>query len=396
MSLYLWSGEGVSQRNLLMLEAVACVTRSIRGPWIIAVDAQNLPEDIAKSGWLAMIDGVTIAPDEPTCGDRKINFFIVSRGLEHAVEAVYKVNDGGVGPHALVRLLLRSSPRAVRLRRLAVPPSVPAALPPACCPSTGPVEGGDMDVDPPSGTAESLDAARDAWIASAEDVWASIMTRPAPADFTRRRNGPRFAWRPAIPKVGRSRQLGTPCSILWRGAAAAVMDILWAKSALRLGWRLDAYRRNARARWRLASAAAPSARDSDACTAFRIWVNTTVIPFLDDDFFLESALCEAIGRAEKAERAHKAKLMSEWKVYISGGRSAGIGRQHRYLRGPQGWAPSRIGVHEGAGDGYDPHDDGFTSSALREVVVPLDDITCPLGAQQATEAEADDWGKLWL
>ncbi len=143
-------------------------------------------------------------------------------------------------------------------------------------------------------------------------------------------------------QMGRSRQFETPSSVLWRSAASAIADILWAKSALAVTWRLDAHRRLTRARWRLATMAAPSRMDNVLTATFRRWVHDSVMLHVDCDYYLEQALREAIGEAEKLEAAHKTKSWNERKEYINGGQSRGLGRQHKFLRGPQGWTPSRV------------------------------------------------------
>ncbi len=67
VSLYLHNGEGLTQRKLDLLQAVAVILASIKALWMVAADFQNSPEDLARSGWPALVGGVLIAPSEPIC-----------------------------------------------------------------------------------------------------------------------------------------------------------------------------------------------------------------------------------------------------------------------------------------------------------------------------------------
>ncbi len=54
--------------------------------------------------------------------------------LSSAVAAVMNIEDAGVSPHSPVRLLLRGSPRSVKIRCLAAPRRFEAQLPQGCPP----------------------------------------------------------------------------------------------------------------------------------------------------------------------------------------------------------------------------------------------------------------------
>ena len=76
-----------------------------------------------------MVGGSVHAPKSPTCGDKVYDFFVVSLGFSHAVEAVHTIGDAGTSPHCPVRLLLKSGPRSVMIRTLKAPKKFVAVLP---------------------------------------------------------------------------------------------------------------------------------------------------------------------------------------------------------------------------------------------------------------------------
>ena len=46
--------EGLSQRNLDLLQCLAGVLARLQGPWIVAGDFNMVPDTLRSSGWLAL------------------------------------------------------------------------------------------------------------------------------------------------------------------------------------------------------------------------------------------------------------------------------------------------------------------------------------------------------
>ncbi len=70
-----------------------------------------------------------MAPLAPTCGDRVIDFFVVSKSLCHAAEVFCTIADEGFEPHNPVRLFIESDARHAMVRNLKVPGGFNAELP---------------------------------------------------------------------------------------------------------------------------------------------------------------------------------------------------------------------------------------------------------------------------
>lgn len=66
--------EGPTPRNLDILDELARVIASIKGPWIIGADWNMTPATLAATGWLDFIDGIAIMPDGTTCQSSCIDF----------------------------------------------------------------------------------------------------------------------------------------------------------------------------------------------------------------------------------------------------------------------------------------------------------------------------------
>ena len=70
--------------NLDLLQDIGVMLGALRGPWIICGDWQCPPSELQETGWLKTIKGVIHAPDAPTCGDRVLDYFVVSECLSQA------------------------------------------------------------------------------------------------------------------------------------------------------------------------------------------------------------------------------------------------------------------------------------------------------------------------
>ena len=57
ISLYLHHTEGLSRRNLDILQHLAWVIKGLHGPWLIAADWNMTPAMLRSSGWLTLVDG---------------------------------------------------------------------------------------------------------------------------------------------------------------------------------------------------------------------------------------------------------------------------------------------------------------------------------------------------
>lgn len=110
-----------------------------RGPWILGGDWQCTPDELRITGWLKTVKGVIYAPEAPTCGDRVLDYFVVSEELAQswAIVAACVIVDATFAPHSPVRLIVKAFARTIMVRKLKVPAGFTADLPSGPMPQRG-------------------------------------------------------------------------------------------------------------------------------------------------------------------------------------------------------------------------------------------------------------------
>ena len=119
VSMYLWCSEGLSSRNLDLLQTCAELIARLHGPWVLAADFNIEPAVLQQCGWLDLVKGKIIEPPVATCGKKKYDYFVVASGLAQSVVGCAVVHDAGLHPHSPVRLFLKGRPCAELARVLA-------------------------------------------------------------------------------------------------------------------------------------------------------------------------------------------------------------------------------------------------------------------------------------
>ena len=96
------------------------------------------------------------------------------------------------------------------------------------------------------------------------------------------------------------------------------------------------------------------------------------------------------GRKTANDAAHR-----DWMGWITSGPAQGTGRQHRFVRIPEGWAPSTVGRTRAALEKEDCESDAREDVWRRLVSGKLGNEHAPLGRQAEAGAQADAWGEHW-
>ena len=91
ITVYLYHSEGLSDRNLNILQALAAIISRLKGPWIIAGDFNLDPAEVIGSGWLMLVDGLLRAPVVETCGGSMYDYFIVPRYMDKVIVGVSRI-----------------------------------------------------------------------------------------------------------------------------------------------------------------------------------------------------------------------------------------------------------------------------------------------------------------
>ena len=126
---YLWTGIGLTGRNLEVLQQLAMLVSLTRHPVVIAADWQATPIELGDTGWMARLGLAPIVPEsiDTTCsvGGRLIDFFVVSHELVGAVVSVEAIPEVPWGPHWAAQLKTKAALRSVQCRQLVVPRPLP-------------------------------------------------------------------------------------------------------------------------------------------------------------------------------------------------------------------------------------------------------------------------------
>ena len=114
LSAYLWTTEGLSERNVEVLAQLGEMIRQRRGPWIIGGDFNMSPERLRSEAgwWLEKVGGCIKATEQTTFRPQQgthseLDYFIVDVNIEHAVVRTEVVVSLEVRPHRAVRLVIR-------------------------------------------------------------------------------------------------------------------------------------------------------------------------------------------------------------------------------------------------------------------------------------------------
>ncbi len=215
--------EGATERNIDILDQLARVIDSVKGPWLVGADWNITPEALLATGWLDLVDGVVVAPMGTTCNSSCIDYFVVSKSFVHAVQGVSLISNASFHPHKAVRIYLKADARALQVRRLKVPKAFPAnAGPPGCHPraATVPVNGG--------GEATGAHGGYRAWLDAVERDLCDVHGLGDGKERMRyvgRAAGPRYVWESPLGRTKASPRYSSAASRRWRTVARCAHDI---------------------------------------------------------------------------------------------------------------------------------------------------------------------------
>ncbi len=421
VSVYLHAKEGLSQRNLDLLQELARVLNALDAPWVCAGDWNCSPEQLRASNWPDLAGAVICAPGMATCGRRVLDFFAVSEGLAHAVRGVAVVLDSAFHPHSAVRLFLAAAPRSIRVRKLLRPRRLGPHLPAGCLSevqqSAGEVSGRSFEgqpgvhlqgdsTSPPRGPPghDNLDDAFARWVAAAESTLTNIagMEQAEAAKYSGRADGPRTAWQCPMGMVGANTAHATPAARAWRCMAKwlRALESLHTSNGCTQAHTTTVYNAATAALRAMArSLRRPHGPCFEIDDGYRVMAGGVLAGEALQLSALRVYIDVAQAKADQLCRKAQREAISGWRTYMHGGPAHGLRRQHRFTRCPSGWTPSRVGPPPI----QLPDDDlggvrlveGVSPADLRRAVVAETGVMRPLNAQELVEAEADDWGEQW-
>ncbi len=139
-TVYLWTSEGMSARNLAILDALGAALRGLGIPFVVGGDWNVGPEVLEATGWAERLRAKIVAPQDvtfvptATLGDgesapaqgSRLDYFVVSEMLVPLVQSVRVVETELIAQHKPVRLALNprltgSTMRVIRRRMMPGP-----------------------------------------------------------------------------------------------------------------------------------------------------------------------------------------------------------------------------------------------------------------------------------
>ena len=213
-SLYLYTKEGLTERNRGLMAQLARMVAAVRGPWIIMGDWKLPPAALEETAWPEEIQGKILCTKVPTCNQAVLDYFVVDRLLLPTVLYIKRLEGFGTAPHYPVRLAIRAEPRQLLVRALVAPAGVRAALPLGCLGkdhAEGKVEGTNWKKG-------SLDDRLKNWYSAAEEVWAGIkgLEGEAHERAIGSCHGPRLVWKSGLGPPGDTQHFSTLVSRSWK------------------------------------------------------------------------------------------------------------------------------------------------------------------------------------
>ena len=137
LSIYLFESEGLSDRNVNLIEKAGQAVVTHGGPWVIGGDFNLTPAELSGVNHLIRrMRGTVVAPNTPTgrpsCTGRVIDFFLADERILGAVQCVFTDVDSTSSPHLSVILALKSSAARQQFRTVRKLRTFPDSLPIGC------------------------------------------------------------------------------------------------------------------------------------------------------------------------------------------------------------------------------------------------------------------------
>ena len=358
MSIYLIDSVGMNPSNILICEQAALVLRALCGPWICSGDWNLEPDVLAASGFLKLVDGVVFAASLPTCGEKKFDYYVVSKSIAHAVVGMQRIEGVGMEPHYPTRLLIRGDARRFAIRKLVRPTRVPPVLqhgpqpqPPSyqsIYDNLDQVPTRLRDGGPDEQVQSFLDNAMRAWYQAARAEFYTLSSE----DLTFKQ--PRFTLACAAKGIASQWSGTTAVSSSWRGLAKRATES--ANTVSRQAVDTAQFRilqSHLRFLPRAAELIPKRDRLQHSGATFKFAKSFLAAVDARSSHWLCSLACLAKKKAADLEAATASMRKNFWRQMIGAAPEPGQTKKprptkaaYRYIRGSEGWTPSPIGKIE--------------------------------------------------
>ncbi|CAK0885094.1 unnamed protein product, partial [Prorocentrum cordatum] len=207
---------GRANENIGLMAALHEYVGQLESPWLVMGDWNMEPEDVRE--WARSAGAALVAPGEPTCGSKVLDFAVVSMVLTGFVETVEVLLQAPTKDRVPLKVMLRGVGPAARVQRPLFPAASPLPLPPPARPA--PRERGLSAWSP--GGEQPLKVGRQEWFEAVEAYLIDLHEIVPPSRWKGRADGLRaqkvmmeVAWKQDL-----KRSVGAACR-RWMSFAAA-------------------------------------------------------------------------------------------------------------------------------------------------------------------------------
>ncbi len=129
VTVYLWSAEGLTQRNCDILRSIDMIRKLVRLPLVCLGDFDLQLQEFLASGWLEFFDACILDPRVASTlkvsTSRVIDFGFVSKSIHQMFLELVLISDVPWGPHYGLLLGVCSRPRAINVLVQCKPKALP-------------------------------------------------------------------------------------------------------------------------------------------------------------------------------------------------------------------------------------------------------------------------------
>ena len=363
---YLWTSEGLTARNVDILEVLMRHKAGHGKPWFLGGDLQTAAEDLRETRWPRDLDAVIVAPEGPTCsggksGGRTIDYFLVDRRVKGFFGAATTWLTSPFKPHSPVAVEVRGGwqraealylrkPRAFPKQRLIGPLEKEEDWAPLKERVRCAIEGhGTQGRDVQAG---ALEASWRWWCRLAErEVVANCGLKDEEEKYTGRGGTAEFAWKPVVGWTGTRRSgANSKLGVVARVLATRLGEIIKCTWALRRQiHRPEKSRGHLR---RLILFAGDfivkhnmgGDHHRDQRTLLASWGSTREVEGAVVVWTVAVWAAQYRARAEEEELQARKKRQESWQLWVDEGSKSGGAAIHAWIREPKPWVPAAAEV----------------------------------------------------
>ena len=138
-STYLWTGEGMTIRNIGLVKQILSMAHRLGLPWIAGGDWQMSPEELVGGPWVLGYQVKASSPPYGTCRcvktgvENLIDYFLAGTYMASLLSQATRDEEAVTSPHWPVSVVIDGRPRQYVIKSLLAPKQFPLGRPVGPC-----------------------------------------------------------------------------------------------------------------------------------------------------------------------------------------------------------------------------------------------------------------------